>query len=236
MSSYTIVTCDWEPNQTKMWLHYVEKNCPTAQVITVPDTKPVPHCWSGGKLNCFCSETVDKMDHPDRVIYMDTDTVVLKDPEPVFDMMGDCFVGSSLGIIPNSLINRVTNSFKGKGFYIGSPYVHYPSGFLSFLGMPMGFIYSPWLEYLKNPTIRGILRGNIVYEEVCLSMVMKDLGLTQKTYDIPLSFHGNLLGKKEFGGAELPWIVHYHNLARLRKFGMGHYQIGEDQRVSKKGP
>ena len=91
--SYEIITVDWNPEQTRIWRYWVNKHCPTAKVYTIQDTKPVPWCWSGGKINCFLYgfET-------DRVMYMDTDTIVTRDLEPLFEMMGDAKISVSRDI------------------------------------------------------------------------------------------------------------------------------------------
>lgn len=227
-TTYTIVTCDWNPTQTKMWLHYVEKNCPNAQILLIPDIKPVPFCWSSGKLGCFFQDTMDRMHHRNKLIYLDTDTIVLRDLYPLFEKMGDCFIGSGLSIVPDSLIKAMKKNHPG--------YLHLSSGMLLFNDMRLSILSREWMRLMFSEKIIKEYKWHSLYEEYCLSLAVENIGLKKYVWDIPLSIHGNILSGCKFGGESKPWVIHYHNLARLWKFGLGHYQIGGRQNVSRRSP
>ena len=99
--SYEIISVDWNPEQTKIWRYWISKNCPTAKVYMIPDRRPFRFCWSGAKIDCWLYGFEGK-----RVIYLDTDTVVTRDMEEVFDMMGDCPIGASLNLKLDRLMTR----------------------------------------------------------------------------------------------------------------------------------
>jgi alpha-N-acetylglucosamine transferase len=83
MSTFDIVTVNWNQPQTTLWMRHVEKHCPEANIIFVSEGDLKKLCWSCPKIGSLLAD----FKHPNRVIYMDTDTIVMADLEELFDLM-----------------------------------------------------------------------------------------------------------------------------------------------------
>ena len=210
---YDITSVDWNPEQTKLWLHYVKKNCPEAYVTLIPDEKPVPWCWSGGKLNCFRQKF-----ETDKIIYIDTDTIVTEDLGFIFANMGDNWLGlsSKIPLIP---FNKRPD-MKKKLAHLGKLPIHYSSGMVSLNGISGAQaeqFTGLWEEIMTE--LKKIIGKEHYMDEIALSYVAS----LAAVWDILLEVHGNICRKKYFGSAETPSVIHYHRTKRLDQAGMGGY-------------
>ena len=221
---YDIISVDWDHKQTEIWLHYVEKNCPEAHVTLIPDSRPIPWSWSGGKLDCF------KQDFKtDKIIYMDTDTIVTKDLYHVFEDMGDCTIGLSDEITPKPY--HISNAQAKKGiaemWRLLSPHFppeHFSSGMIVVRGDYAPRLYERWMAMMIYPPFLELFKGFKLAEEMSLMCIMANDFEREQIYNIPLEVHGNLLGRTmRSGTAEIPEVIHYHQASRARKFELGHY-------------
>lgn len=211
--TYDIITVDWNPEQTRMWRHYVEKNCPTANVITIPDDRAWYFCWSSAKLNCFRYP----FEHPARVIYMDTDTVVSKDLEYLFDKVGDNFFGLTIRHHATHLLYGIANILK----IPRKECVYLSTGLIVLNGYPPARLYSGWYGLGLHPEIKRFMSNKTFDEKVFTFWVISDRCMG-KIWEIPTSIHGNILGSKiDFEKGTLPDVLHYHNPNRLRNAGFG---------------
>lgn len=210
---YDIVSVDWKPEQTKLWLHYIEKNCPEAHVTLIPDEKPIPWCWSGGKINCFKQKF-----QTDKIIYLDTDTVVTEDLGFIFSNMDKTWLGLS-SKIPIRPFNKRAD-LMAKLRHLGKAPVHYSSGMVVLNGISGGQLtqFAGLWEEMCNELRASIGKGAYM-DEIALSYVAS----LAAVWDIPLEVHGNICGKKYFGNAETPSVIHYHKPRRLEQFGMGQW-------------
>jgi len=221
MSDYEIITVNWQPKQTAIWLHYVEKNCPDAKVYTIPDDKPVPWCWSGGKINCFAWPFETK-----RVIYLDTDTLVTRDLGFVFDeMQGACIgLSSEIEIFKFHITMRPqVEKFGKRGYEYNWPPCAFSSGMMVLKGYDATALYAGWLNTMQWPPFLELFGKHTLADEIGLGLwLAHDLESADDVWHIPVEVHGNVLGgKTHFGKVETPAVIHYHKEARLRKAGLG---------------
>ena len=218
---YEIITVDWNPEQTRIWRYWIAKHCPTAKVYTIPDTKPVPWCWSGGKLDCFLYGFKGN-----RVMYMDTDVIVTHDLEPVWDMMGDCkFAASSK--IPLYRMER-SKRVQINGIREHIDFKHSPIGWSSGMLMMKGYdpeaLHEGWKGMMDFPPFQAGFKGHQMTEEFALSLFMAHEFEREEIWDIPLEVHGNIVGKRMFfGEATVPWVLHYHKPQRLKRHKLEAY-------------
>ena len=220
--TYEIISCDWNKEQTVLWMRWIIKNCPTANIYTIPDTTPVPGCWSCGKLNCFTHEF-----ETDRIMYMDTDTIVTRDLEPLWDEMGDCKFAASSKIplfrLETGKRKQINDARKQMNFK------HDPIGWSSGMLMLKGYdpkrLYEGWIKIMRSPDFQRGFGRNQLTEEFALSLFMACEFEKEEIWDIPLEVHGNICGGRHFGGAKVPAVIHYHKPVRLRKEGLGEYLI-----------
>lgn len=225
-STYDIITVDWNPEQTRIWRHYVEKNCPTANIITIPDNKPIPWNWSSGKIDCFKYE----FSHPGRVVYMDTDVIVTGDVEPWVDetQRQGCDMSAS------TLLPKVG---KPKNWFHRFPEItekacslfdvdrfprHFSTGFMVFIDYDFDGLHEGWMRSMELPKFREMLQKTLVYEEFAFSLWIESQD--DKVLDMPLEIHGNLLGNVKYFGTctneNPPLVLHYHKPPRLIKAGL----------------
>ena len=230
MPTYDIISCSWHYQQTKVWLHHVRKHCPDAAIHLIPDSKPVPWCWSGGKLDCF---SYDKF-KTNRVIYMDTDTIVTKDLDFVFDDMEDRKVGlsSRIEIKPFDKQNHGIKWIQKMSRHCNWHFrpIHYSSGMMVFKDTSLYDLWQPWFSMMFYKPFLEICKGYALAEEASLAFVVPQLYKEEEIYHIPYETHGNLLGgRKWFGGAEYAAVIHYHKTIRLKKHGLEKFlEIGDE--------
>ena len=98
---YDIVSVGWNKRQADIWLYYINKHCPEAHVTLIPDNRPIPWCWSSGKIDCFKQKF-----KTDKIIYMDTDCIVTADLFHIFKDMGNCIIGLSDKITPRPYFKK----------------------------------------------------------------------------------------------------------------------------------
>ena len=210
MTDYSIVSVDWKPEQTKLWLHHVKKNCPDAEIVLIKDEKPIPWNWASGKINCFKQKFAT-----DRIIYMDTDTIVTRDLGFIFDNMGEATVGatSAIPIHPFNKRRDIIKALKP----LGPLPTHFSTGLIALQAKNPPAFASLWQD--MYPVIRKHLPGDHYMNEITFSYLVREMN----THDIPLEVHGNICGKKYFGNTEIPAVIHYHKPARLRNFGLDKY-------------
>ena len=219
--SYEIVTVDWNKKQTRVWRHWVNKYCPTAKIRTIPDTKPIPWCWSGGKISCF-----NYWFETDRIIYLDTDTIVTHDLEPLFDMMGDCKFAASSKIPLYRLEERNKREIMELEGQIEfkHPPIGWSSGMLMLKGYDPERLYDGWKGMMEWPLYPSRFRGHQLSDEFAMAFFMAHEFERDEIWDIPLEIHGNIVGKRTFfGDAEVPWVLHYHKPQRLERHKLEHY-------------
>jgi hypothetical protein len=221
---YDIVTCDWNAEQTRIWRHYVEKNCPDANIVTVPDEKPVPWCWSGGKLNCFRDPSLFRTD---RIIYLDTDTIVTEDLGFVFKEMGRAKIGLSHKIEVLKIHIRKKDKVRALAgcFAARSPLEHPSSGMIILKGTSPRDLYDGWFGVMEyRPFVRQF-KGFPLADEASLMFWVSSYFLPHEVWDIPLQIHANLRkkGHLDSGGRNVPSVIHYHAAKRLISHGLGGY-------------
>ena len=217
--TYEIIAVDWNKEQTRIWRHHVEKWCPGARITTIPDTRPIPHCWSSGKLACFSYS-----ENPN-LIYMDTDVIVTHDLKDVFDLMGDAKIGVSFGIQLNRFEKQKSRQIAELKEGIGYrwPPIGVSSGLMVLKGVDPSVVYDGWMTMMEYPPFRTAFKRARLEEEYALSLWLAHAYDRDEIYDIPLSVHGNICGGRHFGGVAVPWAIHYHKPERLKKYGMGGY-------------
>lgn len=238
--NYALVSIDWNPEQTKLWLKCIEKYSPKAKVILFPEVNRIG-CWSCAKLTCF-------EDHPgyedvDYIIYTDTDVLILHELEELLPLPGDAVIGLSplkdfhgCQGIASKIHSKVFETRKTKkkidspmrtrevdnlrlrwlkdtfGDNIAGRYKHYSSGMIIMRPENAPMIESTWHVLTKYIKEQGFLENMRWLEEVSLSLLVR--GLTGTAWDIPSSVHNNLLSPRTDLDV-IPWVLHYHNLRRL---------------------
>jgi len=226
MSTYDLVTVDWNHNQTRLWLYHVRKHCPTANIVLVPDTKLFPWNWSSGKLACFFEP--EGVKHPSRFIYMDTDTIVTRDLEEAFDLQGDAPLGMSSAIPGMVSMSRWSKVQRGRemldaefGLGRDNQPVHFSSGFMVLKNTSAEDLGEKWRSAMEYPPLRRQFSRHRCYEEIALSYVVA--ADRTPVWHMPLEIHGNILRKCYFGNAREPLVIHYHKPERLRAQKLGGY-------------
>lgn len=215
--TYDIITVNWKPAQTRIWRYWAEKHCPTANIRTIPDRKPVPWCWSGGKIACFAEKF-----ETDRIIYMDTDIIVTHDLEEIWDMMGESSVGVSLDIPAQKFHTRFAKQINDLASQIGYNWPPHAmsSGFIALKGYSPHWLYQGWLGMMEWGEFHARFRRQQLEEEFALALWLSHDVKQEDVWNIPLSLHGNICGGRNFGGVDVPWAIHYHRPNRLQKYGM----------------
>lgn len=205
---YEIVTVDWNPEQTRVWRYWVEKNCPTAKITMIKDKKPFKYCWSGGKVDCFKVATNKK------TIYLDTDTIVTGDLSCVFPLMG----GQPFGASQRLKMDRLKVNYPKimpKIHHIFSLNMQPPntsSGMLICNDFDPLALYEAWFEVMNNRFFQMNLGRHYTSEEYALSIACAKLFETpDQVWDIPYEIHANVFGNKfDKGSGIIPYVIHYH--------------------------
>lgn len=226
MKHYDIITVDWSPPQTKIWKHWIKLNCPNAFVHTIPDTKPIHYNWASGKLNCFRYPDFKT----DKVLYLDTDTIVTKDPVHVFDDMGSSIIALSNNLTDNPQhgIDEVARKIKIIENQIDFlfPPEHFSSGMMALKREHLSWLYESWYWMMQQRIFKNLFEKDIPAGEIALMFVLASTLDRDQIYNIPLEVHGVLeKDRKRFGETELPEVMHYHNLGLLNKHGYDYDQI-----------
>ena len=229
---YSICTVDWNPEQTKVWLHNIEKYCNNYELRMCCDDRPIKGSWDSPKLNCL----EDKF-NTDKVIYMDTDTIVTRDLYEMFEVQGERTLGASLCLGSVKRLNlicggRDNNNALAKHFGIGGSAFHVPSGLLVFNGIDTQDFYDKWMsayrDIEKNFTnISGKADVNWC-SEVPLSFIVSKMYLPNMDdlWAIPTKYHYYLLNgdTKARAMVPAPLILHYHSIMkRVSSAGFGKY-------------
>jgi hypothetical protein len=208
--TYDIVSVDWNPQQTKLWRYHIGKTCPTANVITIPDNKPIPWNWSSGKIDCFGCD----FRFPERVIYLDTDTIVQEDLEPLFDRMGEAEIGISSHITPERLqLPKDENA--EQAFGLSERPTHYSSGFVVLKGWEPKMLQEGWFAASYLPALQRYKRSRL-FEEYVFSYFVAYTG--KRVWEMGPEIHGNILRKPLF---DKTMVIHYHKPERLKRSGLG---------------
>lgn len=208
--TYDIITVRWNEPQYKVWRHWVDRTCPTAKVHWIPDTKPFPWNWAGGKVPCF-----DYGFDTRRVIYIDTDTIVTHDLEPVFEMMGDCKVGASYQIpkyVFQKMYKKEIENLKPMIPYKFPP-ISVSSGMI--VTTEPDVLYEAWAGIKNFAAVKRAFGKHRQFNEFTLSLALTWLYERDEVWDIPLEIHGNIISKRYFGNCMEPWVIHYHRPERL---------------------
>lgn len=223
---YDVISVDWNPGQTKIWKYWIEKHCPNAIIHTIPDTKPIPWCWSGGKLNCFCYDGFET----DRIIYLDTDTIVTENLEPLLDREEKVML-SNIQTIQGKPFNRVLSSTRNrqnrvdfsdlyKHFRFKYDPVHFSSGMIVLNGCSSMEFYDTWKAVFEFEPYEKYFKGYWLADEVSLSLCVALDYEWDDIYLLPADIHGNILSRKIFGGREISMVIHYHKPQRLKSVGL----------------
>ena len=226
---YTLTSVDWNPEQTKVWLHHARKNCPTANIVLVPDSKPIPDCWSCGKLECFNQDF-----ETENILYLDTDTIITHDLKEVFYIMEDS--RKSIGLSPWSNFQGLTryskqgplrSRHKSKKFINGfsySQYRHYSSGMIATIECHKQF-YEAWMTFCKIMKRNKEFSRHKLFEEIALSLLVCSLK-SNSVWNIPAEIHNNILNKHTTINP-FPWVIHYHKPERLKRCKLERYLKSE---------
>jgi hypothetical protein len=158
---------------------------------------------------------------------MDTDTIVTHDLGEIFDKMGDRTLAMSSGIELRSAMQKQRQKIArlGKLVTYHWPPVHFSSGLMALKGYPPEELAEGWRLVMEwGPFVDEFRRYSLAEEMalgVYLSCVVED---PETIYHIPYEIHGNLLGgKKIFGSADIPWVIHYHKPERLKRAKLERY-------------
>jgi len=241
MDPYDLISVDWNPEQTAVWLASVKRNCPAANVILVPDTKPIPECWSSGKLG-FKDATFE---NPRRVVYMDTDTLCLgPDVGGIFERMpAGAFIGvtryttwwacterSEAGFINAGGPAKKAAVYRAFGLEEGTPYRHFSSGMLVLKDHDPRSFFQMWFDASIRLKEAGFPVGFTLFEEVALSLLLTQLD-NGVVFHLPKQVHNNILNSTpptEYDAKhKFPWVLHYHKRSRIQKH---HALLGETRR------
>lgn len=240
MYDYDIVTINHSESETKIWLHYIRKNCPGANVILLNDTKPFPRYRCSGKMG-FLAHDKYKTQH---IIYLDTDTVVFKDLGFVFDEMNDNSWGCSTvfaatdGMFFYNKGNRRQDAITACEYYdIPIEKLYHPlTGMLVFKNIIRAFpeIYTAWYEAFKLFKVKNLFEAYPPIDEAAFFFAEK-LALPENSrWDIPAEIHNNLAKCKEYkhrikppfytAAPIPPWpaVLHYHKPIFLNSVGFGY--------------
>jgi hypothetical protein len=162
---------------------------------------------------------------------MDTDTIVFSDLEKYFSIIQEA--GKFLGLSSKICLKKnpvdwrrgvaALRALENEHNFKTENYVHYSSGMMIFAGYPPSRLHGKWCLLMSDRNFSEIRRTQL-FDEITLSCLLACDNGDKIVWDIPLEVHGNLLGgRKYFGSAHLPEVLHYHNLDRLARHGYGEY-------------
>ncbi|MDY6935644.1 MAG: hypothetical protein SVZ03_15660 [Spirochaetota bacterium] len=224
MSKYDIITVDWNAEQTELWLYYVERHCPDSRIILIPDEKPIPWCWSGGKLNCFKQKFESH-----RIIYMDTDTIVFRDMYPIFEMMDEALLGFSTKIISHSSDYRnrkgsICNDLIMLSNFFGFRKlpIHRSTGMIILNKYDPLRLYEGWKLMFDYVSSFNNIKDDPFVDEIAMSYwIAYDSNEDGKgIWDIPLDIHRVKWRDIDDLSVVAPMVFHYHSIERLMIFGL----------------
>jgi hypothetical protein len=195
----------------------------------IPDLKPFPKSWSGGKVSCFAQDF-----ETERIIYVDTDTIITKDLEPIFDYMDQegYDIGLSLRIGGQgrwvylagsmSVVRRIAAELR-----LNNHIRQTPTGVMFLNGLDPKRMYEEWCEmyrYLEkaHPYLtRGKWSNEVPF---AFWLAARYQGNMEKVWDLPHKVHHQLYSRDKYGldKSDLPFIIHYHQPRRLQANGLGH--------------
>ncbi len=234
--TYEIVTVDYIPEQTRVWRHWVNKNCPGVKVHTIPDRRPFRRCWSGAKIECWMYGFEGR-----RIIYLDTDTIVTRDMEEVFDLMGDAKIAASTELKQDRLKRKFPEVVEElrtdwKRFRIYNP-PNTSSGMVVLKDFDPELFFGMWAEVMEDPIFGKKLLGHYTSEEYALSLAIARNFPIKHFWSIPHRIHGNVFYRKtNFGGANPPMVIHYHKPLWLMWLGMEEYLLDADHDALRRRP
>jgi hypothetical protein len=233
MVKYDIVTVDWNKDQTALWRRHVERVCQDYNLIIIPEKRRFPSCWSSPKLYCLVEEF-----QTDRVVYMDTDTIVTRDLGELFRAMGDAELGLSMYLGKQERLERQCGGGEcvkeiAKHFGIRGPVTHCPTGLMVFKGMDIERVYMDWCtafsiietNWPHLPEAAGTKREGWS-NEVPFSfwLTSRYSNRWDAVWDIGPPYHTYLVGNEAppRQTEPIPMILHYHSRPeRLKKTGYG---------------
>jgi len=242
---FEIISVDWNRAQTAMWAESIAKhNNRKYSIYTIPDTSLVPGIPGWMKINCFRYPF-----ETDRVLYMDTDTLVTGDLWKIFEEMDNGGHTAGFTAIPGTLGTK--HGFKLLGREDDGRYVsekssygkmsrywpafcndigldpcelsYWTSGVIAFNKYPIMHFYHKAMEMKRLVKEKGYWPDEVFQEEIVLSAYVHKFILPKDgaIWRIPREIHGLLdAKKKDFGTATKPLIIHYHNMRRLRRHGL----------------
>lgn len=227
--SYDLISVNWNLEQTEAWLASALVNAPGATVGLIRDKKPLPWCWSGGKLGFEDFPFTAR-----RAIYTDTDVLFLRPLELVWDLMPkESFIGvthytewhgctkerEQRHIMAGGPVKKAA-AYQAFGLSPDAPYRHYSSGMLVFRDPNPRHFYRTWMAACNLLKDTGFPSNFRMFEEVALSLLLMKMGPTL-VWKMPLSIHNNILNStpRDIYDAEekIPIALHYHKRARIAK-------------------
>jgi len=166
------VTVDWNRRQTDRWLHYVGKNCSSYELAVIPDYKQYPDCRGAGKIRCFAEKFAT-----DKIIYIDTDTIINEDLFILFDMMSknDHAIGFSYPDRKNrDFKQRKTPKSHQDALALNKKMsldeVHwYPTGIIILNGFPPAQLYAGLTRLMASFEIHDYFKGDDHRDEYAFS-------------------------------------------------------------------
>ena len=149
-----------------------------------------------------------------RIIYLDTDTIVTRDLEGVFDLMGDAPLGVSQRLKDDRLQGRFGHLMPrlAEAFEYRMEPPNISTGMVVCNNFDPELIYGMWAEVMGHELFVELLGKHMTTEEYAIAIACARMfDDPAKVWDIPHEIHGNIYKKnKNFGEAEVPWVMHYH--------------------------
>lgn len=229
MPKYTIATVDWNKEQTKVWEGFVRDKCPAADVVKIKDQRPFPDIPVAGILGVF-----DEPFKTDHVAYLDTDTIVFKDLEPLFEFMGSRY---KIGITSQFAMFPDQGTFKQ---------LYTPVLLFNDCRDRIPLLGKALRKTIKEMYSKELYLHKIdMYTEVAISHCLYDVFAEDEIWDfpseivtniVPTNASGLLSNYKVFLPASwchrskvamsqeippFPYILHYHDKRYLDAFGLG---------------
>lgn len=236
---YDIVTVDWHPEQTKIWKHYVHKNCPDAAISLVKDTKPLHKITCGMKPKALLYPKFKT----GKVVYLDTDTIVTEDLGHLFQEMGDKLFGVTFGFNSSGFTKSKRPKalsdmgWAEKAFKPNNKVRHYFNGMMLFngFGVRAEKFALDWFNALESFQDNDRFLEERINDEIAMAYVVHRHYPPETIWEIPLSVHCNIAKTTKAGGCyphfsrgygasvkipPLPHVLHYHGREFLQPFGL----------------
>ena len=237
--AFDLVTIDWNPKQTALWRYHVEKHCPGANIILLPQQPKLRElCWSCPKIAALWITP----QNPGRFLYMDTDTIVFDDLEVLFDLMPE---ERHLGVTRYSTFpscpRRNEGDFPKRGSYklkyerhlekFGlqeGQYRHYSTGMIVGRNFAMEQLADDWLDASRFFREEQVYKKHKLFEELSFSFLLSSF-YSELVWEMPLWVHTNILNKHKEMVPEKAMVLHYHHTRRLARIGRSDlYRKGEE--------